>query len=1039
MKPIRYCLALLFIAGLSALGAEKMILGKEINSRPPKAHPYINLLNKQDHQASDFRKDATYQRLLVILVDFQEEVTDDPLTTGNGKFQLEEDPDYLYSIASPPHDREYFLANMEAMRYYYLAVSNGSYDLQYDVYPTDGGSYTLPHSMGYYNPPNATSAQFVAGMEEYFRQSFEIADQQDPSIDFSSYGHYMIIHAGSDWQHDINGDTPSDIPSFFIRVSEGKEAVVDGGATLISHACNVPGTISQDFSTSDSSAGTIHSGYGALNAVLAHEFGHSVGLVDLYNVYTFQPMVGMFDIMDSGGSGVLVDQLQDGSLIMIEGILPALPGAYSRMLLFGDHYLSSGYLLHADLNAMNSPLELAASSMKQTGTIKPHTLKIPLSDKEYLLVENRSVDPDNDGGTAVFGTLDGRVILHPTPIDDPANNPSYEYDYLLPSFQTSSGAAVGGGILVWHVNEDVIHDQGVTQSDGTWVSNFDNNTVNTQYFDRGVKVIEADGLQDIGYNWSWYWAGTQYEYFHKTRPILDSNGFFVNWSMSPWKPELSSVTVPAILDRNGAGSQYSIADIGNPGAVMSLTLNDNFFTARQIFAEGNAHSVIAPMINTSFSDATIPLIGNGSVILLSWDGDSWIDQMGAFAFNGVLPDKPVVTADQKPDGYQELILCKANKLDIIDFANDTLNQSTITASGNFTCAPLPFSEALYAASRNELLKIRNNAIEGSLPITGIKELSAHAQEIMVLADRHLYFVSRDDLSILLHVPLPEEFGDYRPVTFTGDGEAITYLMANSGNIYSYRAANLRGIYTNNLASLPTQMGITSFGGESPVLFFGTGSRVHALSIDGSNLPGYPRNVSPLSFSPKAEVYSLSMDREMIYLPIQGKGHAAFAFGSGPLWDRSLLSAYPITGSQMYWNDISGRLDWFRDTQNGSVAINGVSLAENPITWNGFRNGDTGNWNGNIIHAPAQTQAFNAYVYPNPVRGSEYRLRVENSTADITVQIFDINGTMVDKSQHSFDQQSNRDIRLNSDLASGVYLLTVKSGNARKTVKFAVEK
>ena len=107
--------------------------------------------------------------------------------------------------------------------------------------------------------------------------------------------------------------------------------------------------------------------------------------------------------------------------------------------------------------------------MKQTGTIKPNIIKIPLGDKEYVLLENRSVDPDGDGATAVYSTLDSRVILYPTPIDDPTNQPSYEYDYLLPSFQKANGDAVGGGILAWHINEDIIYHQGVFDADGSWV------------------------------------------------------------------------------------------------------------------------------------------------------------------------------------------------------------------------------------------------------------------------------------------------------------------------------------------------------------------------------------------------------------------------------------------------------------------------------------------------------------------------------------------------------------------------------------------
>ena len=176
--------------------------------------------------------------------------------------------------------------------------------------------------MGYYNPPGADGSTFVGKMEEYFKTSFELADAQSPEIDFSSYGHFMIIHAGSDWQHDINGDTPSDIPSFFIRVGPGKEAIVDNGTFLVQHACNVPSTISQDFYTQTASNGDeYYGGYGALNAVLAHEFGHSLGMVDLYNVQTFRPMVGVFDIMDSGGSVRFIDLVTKGQ---VEGSLPII-------------------------------------------------------------------------------------------------------------------------------------------------------------------------------------------------------------------------------------------------------------------------------------------------------------------------------------------------------------------------------------------------------------------------------------------------------------------------------------------------------------------------------------------------------------------------------------------------------------------------------------------------------------------------------------------------------------------------------------------
>ena len=1049
---IRFLLLLLAITSL--LGAEKLTLQKHFSNRPPRRHPHTQLLNKQPASAPKSR-DANFERLLVILVDFQAETTDDPNTTGNGKFLLEPDPNYLYSVGSPPHDRAYFQQNLEALRYYYLAASAGSYNLQYEVWPQTG-AYTLPKNMGYYNPPGADNELFVSRMEEYFKTAFELADSLSPELDFSAFGHYMIIHAGSDWQHDVYGDTPSDIPSFFIRVGEGKEAVVDGGSVLISHACNVPSTISQDFSSQTSGEDTIHSGYGALNAVLCHEFGHSLGFVDLYNVHTWQPMVGVFDIMDSGGSGILMDILDDGSYVLLEGALPGLPGAWSRELVFGDDLRSRGLLRDVEYVNLFREMPLAASSHRQPGDkLIPQILRIPLSPTEYILVENRSVDPDGDGATALKASDDGRVILYPTPIDDPENIPSYEYDYLLPSFLKEDGSSVGGGLLVWRVNEDVIYSQGVTGDDGEFLSNYANNTINTLYTKRGVEIIEADNLADIGNQWSWFWTGTQYEYFHAKKPLQDGSGHFVSWSLEPWKPVLNGTTEPPLKDSWGMGSQYWLSGIGNPAAIMNLTVNSGWFDETSVTAYGIQGLLPGPFINSSYSNLDLPLIGPQSITLLSHYDGRWTDLMGPFAWDGETLDQPVISADQDGDGYKELILSHANTLEIVDFSQDTLQSKTINFPDPISTAPIAIRDTVFVSTATCLSSVVDNMVKDMVQLPQILRLGSYGTDLVTLSQDLLHIIDTRDLYIKCEVELPEPFGDYEPVTFTGaaSGLKMLFMTANSGNIYKFQDNRLQMIFQNTQAEKPTQLGIAWYmdssmqGAVNPTIFWGCGNRIFAIKHDGTLLGGYPHNAFPLTFSAREHVYALiSYPQVLLYLPVPQRGHVAWLADEGILWQRSLLTDDTVFGSQLAFGPInleSHNLFWYYTDADGRLFIHrkALGMLNNGIYWNGFRNGCDGSFEGHGLYDDIPpVQDFTAFVFPNPVRDSQFRVRIENFDTTVELRLYDINGSLLQSHSLPANGILRRDVALDSGkLASGVYILLVRKGAENKRIKFAVEK
>ncbi len=1075
---MRASLLMLFTLISLQLFAQKMVLSPAESGPKPRRHPYTKQLRGPQMQRQIQPGKGQYERLLVILVDFQEEIIDDPITTGNGKFQLEPDPDYVHSIGAPPHNREYFEANLEAMRYYYLAVSAGAYELEYEVWPKDNAAYTLPHSMAYYNPVGASSDEFVTKMEEYFTTSFQTADQDDPAIDFGHYAHYMIIHAGSDWQHDVLGDTPADLPSFFIRVPEEKKVMVDDGQTAIYHACNVPATISQDFSVSSEGGVNIHSGYGALNSVMFHEFGHSLGLVDLYNVRNAYPMVGAFDIMDSGGAGILVDELANKDLVYVEGMLPALPGAFSRPLLFEDDFIRRGLMIElSDLEPF-SPVELPASSLMQGPETKPTLIRFPIGPKEYYLIENRSVDPDGDGFTAVFGALDGRVVLYPTAFDDPTNQPTYEYDYLLPSFIKTDGSAVGGGILVWHVNEAILFDEGRVLEDGSFWSNFENNSINTDFNRPGVSVLEADGLRDLGEPYSMYWTGTPYEYFHGRKALLNGNGLFVNWSQEAWRPRLSSVTKPAMLATNGLGSMFYLDDISNPAPVMTFELKAGLF--EDLFTQTlPGYRRPASPINTSYSDISIPYYGISGMTLYSYMNQSWQDILGPNTMPVETWDFPLLSVDSNSDGYDELVGVSGSNMHFMDFADTNISSHSITFPDSLS-QPFAKDNAVYAHCENCLYKISGFEIEDYLSIDGIKKVAIFDEHILVLRQRDFFIFNATDFEPELDkMELPDDFGRYEPVVYQPSYEQTpgnmvnnpfqVFLISDRGDIYAFHGwawgenatpypgyrppPALQKIFTNTTEYLPTELALFAPDRGGVRLAFGLGNRAYLLGANGYLSFGFPIYLDQLTLAGGKHPKILNLQDQIVILyPVTDQGYVALSETGELLPQKSLLypcaQAFedPSNQDYLYYDELNQQLLWYyalraSEGRGSRVYIHSLAAEKNPILWSGYRNSESGTLY-HIIDAdtpPPSPTDFDAYVFPNPVKSGLFRLRLSGMGWPIKINIYDIAGSKVYSDE--LRQYGNKhDLELDSKgFSSGVYIVHVSSGKGHKTFKFTVEK
>ncbi|TFH65952.1 MAG: T9SS type A sorting domain-containing protein [Candidatus Zixiibacteriota bacterium] len=460
--------------------------------------------------------DPVMLKVLAIRVNFKREVTDDPQTTGNGTFdmrtkaQFQTDEGHLIDPA--PHDRTYFEKHMEALAAYYRVVSNGRLEVIFDVYPRDVDSaYQLDSSMSYYG---LQSPEY--GLGEFVSDALHKADGDSTLTLYNGgdvYDAYMIFHAGSDQQNNMTGfgvDTPGDLYTGYVKL--GAPFLLENGRVLISDAVVMPESPSQDGRVT------------ALNAVMGHEFGHQLGLVDLYDTRTGMTQVGDFSLMDYNGFGVNID-LGETVPVLVQGVMPIFPDAWSRAYL--------GFVDVVEVTSANNIKVLAA----ELDTNFNQVLMVPINADEYFLVENRRTDIDGYGVTNLKADSTTDVILGPRSPGNPANN--REYDFLIP----------GSGMVIWHIDELVAR----LDYNGDGINNFNQNQLQLWNFasdarkwdnhHRFVSLVEADGIIDFG---GYYYSG-----YGKQADFFEING---NATFGP-------NTNPPTIANNNAYTGITIGDI----------------------------------------------------------------------------------------------------------------------------------------------------------------------------------------------------------------------------------------------------------------------------------------------------------------------------------------------------------------------------------------------------------------------------------------------------------------------------------------------
>ena len=498
-------------------------------------------------------------KVLAVRVAFPYEEPDDPLTTGRGTFDLRDTTAYFaeneHHFDSSPHDRRYFEAHLRALHLYWNTVSNGELSLDWTVFPyAPDSAYQMPHDMSYYGRDRgADSGGIGIGLEQFVVDAATAA-AEDPSIVFTDYQAVIFFHPGSDRQSDIFQDSPHDLFTAFIRL--GNYVSLSAGVSdLLQEAIVMPETMIQDNRIT------------VMNSVMAHEFGHQLGLVDLYKTSNFQTQVGNFSLMDNNALDVGVDVAVAGRRRIMFGALPVFPDAWSRLYL--------GFVTENRVIEGTGVYVPTAEGFRILPQVTPQVVKIPISETEYYLVENRRFDIDGLGDAALRQDSMTNVILEP--VDSITVTANREYDFLLP----------GEGLLIWHVDEGVAVLDTVT-SDST-ANNFLANTLQWDFARRFLRLVEADGLINFG---GYYSAGT---------------GSPADYFFFPNNDSLGPLTNPPAQSNTGGYTGITVHNISRLSlASRQMTFDvtrDGLLPGFPVYCGAESTTVGAPMVADMFPPA----------------------------------------------------------------------------------------------------------------------------------------------------------------------------------------------------------------------------------------------------------------------------------------------------------------------------------------------------------------------------------------------------------------------------------------------------
>lgn len=951
------------------------------------------------------------------MVNFQQD--HDGTTFGNGKFGSIYTQDYGTTILDPlPHDKSYFESHLEFVKNYFEKVSNGIQHISYTVLPD---TFSVSQTMRSYSPEN-NSDDFTP-LANLSKEVWQKADSMYPGFNFSDYDVFTIFHAGVGRDITLPGSIGNerDLPSVYLSFNALQNIFgssftgfpVSDGAFNIKNSMIIPETESREL---DVIGGSVLFQI-TINGLLAASIGSYIGLPDLFDTETGLSAIGRFGLMDGQ------------AIFAYNGIFPPEPSAWEKIKLH--------WVLPAEINPGNYSIDIAT---KLTAGVNDTTiLKVPISSSEYYLVENRERDANNDGSKITY-VVNGNTFNR-TFHKDTTGYYSYDVDSVdgvVTNVDEFDWAVPGNGLVIWHIDQNVID------------AKIDANKINTDKHNRGIDVEEADGVQDIGEQFTTILGdvvigeGSFEDFWYKSNPS------------ELYKNKFSKDTRPPAITNSGANSLITMSDFSEISNKMNLKISYGDSVITPIFSVGLQIPGNKYHLSTIQKYFSFGLLADSSLYLIDHRGIT-ASQLSQFSnekiasflvgndqhlvgiygnllneiidtsllsvnINNVITSPPVIRYNPDPEiligtssgkifGYNPGSLPSNNPVlkDSLIFGAD-LSLTQIAADGNYIAAiTSPINRSI---EYKGFLDNQGNSInfQNETPITFVltKDGTGNYVSIILTSNSKFYVTSGSKVISEWNVPPTTEINSFALADLKQDGE--NYIVYNEGN--QVDARNLSGAMADNFPFKdPDDKNFTS--------------NILAADFEGDN---------------NSEIIASTEDGRIFAID-GGTGKTVYGF---PISAGSNLLTTPllfIDSSKISYAALNDQLNF---------SAWHIGLTEGNIFWGEeFGNSDNNSF-VNAASSQNMTTSFmpgnRAYNYPNPVYNGQTFIRYYVSEdAKINIKIFDLAGDFVaelnDDARGGLDNETIWNV---GNIQSGVYFARIDatgtSGKSEsKIIKIAVVK